>query len=673
MTADHAELHELLRRAGLEVVGTGQVPDARPPMTAWRPVIAASTEPTLAVPDDHADLVAELNRQWHRLAVEHGVFDADGEFLISVGNQSCVCWTRVRLGEQWDLAGHLGPRPGQPEFVTMSPDGESVVGVTCEEYEVWFVAVAPFGEWLEAWARACASESSGDGQSCWDIVLRRKTAPVRLRGAWREGLAANIAAPAAVLRRLLDIGPEDRLSYRLKYRELPEEMVTAWVAHPEWRVRVELAERSLSAEQSAALFRDPDPRHRWVLLTSMVYRHPAFSAATFAQLASDPSPRVRAELVMHRDVPAHHLTALAADPDPGVREAAVPRAWTHLTPSARTALLADPDTGVRGEAMLLRHGSAPLPPADFAALPGDTFRNRAARTSVLARELAEELAHATDPVLRGAVARNPHLDADLVTLLGQDPEPGVRWWVYVRPELTEAERSRVAVEFDPSNHFRPFEWVRDLHDDEDAMRRCATSAHVVLRRSAACAPNLPPDVAELLAHDEDWLVRLFLAEHCAQAPADLLLEMVRTWKGYSAARMTDHPNFPRQGLLRFADDPDPRTRRLALLDPEATPELVERFSRDPDWGIRHSALRDARLSVASLIRLLDDPHHVVRANAAADPRLPARVLVTLLHERATAAEAAANPTIPETVMHHLLDRAPQAAKIDGGSTGAALQ
>ncbi|MGA5732424.1 hypothetical protein ACPCI1_27730 [Streptomyces seoulensis] len=29
--------------------------------------------------------------------------------------------------------------------------------------------------------------------------------------------------------------------------------------------------------------------------------------------------------------------------------------------------------------------------------------------------------------------------------------------------------------------------------------------------------------------------------------------------------------------------------------------------------------------------------------------------------------------IPETVMHHLLDRAPHAAKIDGGSTGAALQ
>ncbi|MFJ3659206.1 PE-PGRS family protein [Streptomyces sp. NPDC090119] len=655
MTGDHVELHELLRRAGLEVVGAGRVSDARPPMAAWRPVIAASTEPTLAVPDDHADLVPELNRQWHRLAVEHGVLDADGEFLISVANQGRIDWTRVRLGERWDLAGHLGPQAGQPEFVTMSPDGESVLGVTCEEYEVWFVAVAPFTEWLEASARERAVEGPGERVSGWDVVLRRKTVLARLRGEWCEGLAANPAASAAVLCRLLDIGPEDRFPSRLKYRELPEETVAAWVAHPEWRVRSELAERPLEPEQSAALFRDPDPRRRWLLLTSVVYQAPAFTAATFAQLATDPGPDVRAELVSHRDLPLRHLTALAADPDPEVRKQVVARGWTQLTPSARTALLADPDTGVRTQAMLL-HCSAPLSAAAFAALPGDAHREHAASTCVLTRELAEELVHGTETALRGAAARNPHLDADLVALLGQDPEPGVRWWVYVRPELTEAERSGVAVEFDPSHRFHPFEWVRDLHGDEEAMRRCATSAHVPLRRSAACVPNLPPDIVDLLAHDEDWLVRLFLAEHCAQAPAELLLEMVRSWNGYSAARMIEHPNFPRQGLLRFADDPDPDTRKLTLLDPEAPAELVERLSRDADAGVRRSALDSERLSAVSVIRLLDDPHRFIREAAAADPRLPTRVLITLLYDRTTAMAAATNPAIPEPVMHRLLDR-----------------
>ncbi|MFG2812772.1 PE-PGRS family protein [Streptomyces sp. NPDC048410] len=654
MTGGKSDLIELLHRAGLEVVEPGPVSDACPPMAAWRPVIAASTEPTLAVPDDHADLVAELNRQWHRLAVEHGVIDAGGEFLITVANQGRTGWTRVRLGEQWDLAGHLGPKAGQPEFVTMSLGGESVLGVTCEEYEVWFVAVAPFTDWLEASARERAVESPRERESGWDIVLRRKGL-AWLRGAWREGLAANPAAPAAVLRRLLDIGPEDPLPSRLKYRELPEDVIAAWIAHPEWAVRAELAERPLDAEQYAALFRDPDPRHRWLLLTSVVHQAPEFTEATFAQLATDPSPRVRAELVYHRDLPVRHLTVLAADPDPGVRKEVVTRGWTRQTPSVRTALLADPDTGVRAEAVLLHQPSAPLSTADFAALPGDTQREYAARTRILARELAEELVHRTETALRAAAAQNPHLGADLVALLGQDPEPAVRWWVYVRPELTDAERSRVAVEFDPTDHFRPLEWVRDLHDDEEAMRRCATSAHVALRRSAAAAKNLPPDVVDLLAHDEDWLVRLFLAERCAQAPAEVLLEMVRTWNGYSAMRMIEHPNFPRQGLLRFADDPDPRTRKLALLDPEAPAELVERLSRDPDPSVRWSALDNERLSGASVIRLLDDPRSAIREAAAADPRLPTRVLTALLRDRTTAMAAAANPAIPEPVMHHLLD------------------
>ncbi|MFE9097980.1 PE-PGRS family protein [Streptomyces sp. NPDC007264] len=662
MTGGKSELSELLHRAGLEVVGHGRVSNARPTAAAWRPVVAGSTEPTLAVPGDHADLVAELNRQWHRIAVEHDVINMDGEFLISVANQGCTCcehghWTKVRLAEHWDLAGLLGPKAGQPEFVAMSLDGESVLGATTEEYAVWFVAITPFTDWLESSAQARAAESPEEREAGWNTVLRRKTASAGLHRAWRDGLARNRFASSSVLLRLLDVAPEERPSSWLVHRELPEDVVRAWVAHPEWRVRKALAERwQLSAEQRAELFHDPDPRHRWILLTCAVGGRSALTATTYAQLAADPSPRVRAELALHRDLPVRHLAALAADPDPQVRKVAVPRAWIHLAPSAQAALLADPDAEVRTEAFLQYHCSAPLSAADFAELPSDGARERAARTCLLSRELAEDLVHGTETVLRSATAQNPNLDTDLVALLGQDPEPNVRRPVSVRPDLTEAERSRIAVEFDPTARCNPLRWVRDLEDDEEAMRRCATSAHVMLRRSAACAKNLPPDVVDLLAHDEDWVVRLFLAEHCAQAPADVLLEMAQSWNGYSAARMIEHPNFPRQGTLRYADDPNPRTREFALLDPKSTAELVERFSRDADSGIRWLALRDQRLSAASVIRMLDDPYHGIRDEAAADPRLPTRVLAALLHDTATAASAAANPAIPEAVMHHLLDR-----------------
>ncbi|MFJ2645858.1 hypothetical protein ACIO1C_03865 [Streptomyces sp. NPDC087420] len=334
---------------------------------------------------------------------------------------------------------------------------------------------------------------------------------------------------------------------------------------------------------------------------------------------------------------------------------AAPRAWVHLAPSSQAALLADPDAGVRTEALLRHHRSTPLSAAGIAEFPGDEQRERAARTCVLARDLAEDLVRSAETVLRRAAAQSPNLDSDLVALLGQDMEPGVRWLVSVRSDLMEAERSGTTVEFDPTASCNPLPWVRDLGYDEEAMCRCTTSAHVMLRRSAACAKNLPPDVVDLLAHDEDWVVRLFLAEHCAQAPADVLLEMAESWDGYSAARMIEHPNFPRQGTLRYADDPNPLARKLALLDPKSTAELVERFSRDADSGVRRHALRDQRLSAASVIRMLDDPHHGVRNEAATDPRLPTRVLAALLRDTATATGAATNPAVPETVMHHLLD------------------
>ncbi|MEU6240392.1 PE-PGRS family protein [Streptomyces sp. NPDC047024] len=681
MTGGDEALTALLRRTGLEIVGQGRVREARPVSAAWRPVITGDRGPTAAVPSDHPDLVAELNRQWHRLAAEHAVVDANGEFLISLAGQDCTCcgysrWLRVRLpeGAGWadrvdlaeltgraDLPGSAGrsaAEPGRPGFVAMSLDEESVLGTTVEGDAVWLIAVDGFPAWLEASAktRARAPEGAEEREDGWDAVSRWTTVSPRLRKEWLGGLAMNPAAPASVLRRLLDVGPTDRVPYALVHRELPDEVVEAWIAHPEWRVRDSLAERwSLTAEQRARLFLDPDPHHRWLVLTTLADYGVTLPDVTFDRLAADPSPRVRAELTRLPALPAHHLTKLAADPVTEVRLAAVVPAWPHLDATAREALLADPDPGVRRRAVFRHHKSTPLSAADFDQLPSDGDRQRAAETCVLDRDLTEALAHGPDSGPRGALARNPHLSPDLVRLLAEDADPGIRWQISLRPDLTEEERSRIPVEFDPEARCRALSWVRELHDDEAAMRRLAISAHPLVRRSVACAKNLPTDVAERLARDEDFVVRLFLAENCAQAPAEVLLEMWASWKGYSAARMIEHPNFPRQGTLRYAEDTNPSLRTLALYDPDSTEELVERFSRDPDDGVRWRALRDERLSSASVVRLLDDPREWIRRSAAADRRVPVRVLSTLLKEIDTAASAAQNPAIPEAVMHHLLD------------------
>ncbi|MGW8398714.1 hypothetical protein ACWGLP_18830 [Streptomyces lydicus] len=116
MTGGRDKLVELLQRAGLEVAGDWRIEEVLPPRAAWRPVVSYNAAPTTAVRSDVPNLIAELNAQWHRLAVDNGIIDAHGVFLIDIAGAEKDCtprrWTRVRLTDRWDLAGVLGERPG---------------------------------------------------------------------------------------------------------------------------------------------------------------------------------------------------------------------------------------------------------------------------------------------------------------------------------------------------------------------------------------------------------------------------------------------------------------------------------------------------------------------------------------------------------------------------------
>ncbi|KUO06834.1 hypothetical protein [Streptomyces sp. DSM 15324] len=135
--------------------------------------------------------------------------------------------------------------------------------------------------------------------------------------------------------------------------------------------------------------------------------------------------------------------------------------------------------------------------------------------------------------------------------------------------------------------------------------------------------------------------------------------MWRWWTGSFSHpdRPHSHPNFPRRDLLRYADDPSPRMRRLALDDPDSTPELVERFGRDASEEVRARAAADPRPSAASAVRLLSDPGETVRAAAARHPELPAHTLVGLLRDLSTAQTAARHPGLPVAVMRRIVDEA----------------
>lgn len=239
-----------------------------------------------------------------------------------------------------------------------------------------------------------------------------------------------------------------------------------------------------------------------------------------------------------------------------------------------------------------------------------------------------------------------------------------------RPPSSPAEIEAMAAavrDIDTNDRSYAVWWIAALHADADAMRQLAVSPNLWIRRSVARSPRLPSDVVNLLAHDEDRIVRLFLTESCEDAPADLLLEVWRWWPGSLSfpGRPRNHPNFPRHALLRFADDPEPRMRLLALDDPASDTVLVERFSHDPDARVRGSAAADHRLSPESAVRLACDADETVRWTAWCNPVLPPAFLVSLILDEHSAQYAARNPAIPAAVMHRMVALAAASSRAEG--------
>ncbi|MDX3754232.1 MULTISPECIES: PE-PGRS family protein [Streptomyces] len=665
MTRGTAELGELLRRAGLEVVGERRVQEVPSPRFAWRATVPGDAERVVRVAGDRADPIGEFNAQWHRLAVAGGILDEDGVFLIDIADHCTGSapwdWTPVRLTDRWDLAGVLGERPGEPKFVALSTDGDSLLGTTSEDDGIRLVVVDRMRERREAAARATARETPEERAVAWESAVAGLDPSGRLLTSWANGLALNPATPDD-----LRAGLQGRSTY-LKYSAMPTAVVEAAMVHPDWQIRAQLAEAqpNITADQWIRLIlAERNERHRWILTMLAADRRVELTGPACERLAVDPSARVRAETARLSGLSAHLLTVLAADPEWTVRAAACRRAWPHLPSGTRHKLLGDPSGKVRAQALLRHHQDHPMPRSVFLALATDFasdtadggFQDRAVKTCRLERELAEHLAHHGDPALRRSLAGSPGLDPDLVALLGRDQDESVRFAVSTRPDLTEEQRVGIDIDFDPRLHHCPLDWVTDLHGDPAALRRLAASAHPLVRRSVARVKRLPPDVVELLARDEDRVVQLFLAESCDDAPPDMLLRVWQWWTGSLSApdRPHGHPNFPRHDLLRHADDPNPRMRQLALDDPESTPELVERFSRDPDEEVRYRAAKDPRLTAASAVRLLDDPHGHIRHAAFWHARFPARVVVRLLRDPDTAEPAARHPSLPVPVMQRML-------------------
>ncbi|WP_424642187.1 hypothetical protein [Embleya sp. AB8] len=434
----------------------------------------------------------------------------------------------------------------------------------------------------------------------------------------------------SVLLRVLEIDPFPEHGYCLAWVSWPRELFQRAVVHPDPAARARLLEnRKLPADLFAAMALDPDPKVRLVCAVNAGEFGVPMPPEAIAALCAAPEASTRYWAVMHRDTPDEVRMRLVEDPETKVRYAALhERIWGRLRPEVQEALRNDPDPDIRE--LLAEIDGATAGPADSGGAIDEAEKDRRelADEAELDDELARSLIRDEDVEVRRVVARNPALRTELALSMATDSDNGVRLAVSTREDLTEEQRATIDYTI-PETRQLGLGWIRSRLDDPDVVRRAATSTHVLLRRNAAEARHLPPDLVARLAADPDYYVRLTLCRSCDDAPSELLLDMYAhdsgKWWGYLVLQ----PNFPAVGMARYADDPNPRLRTVALRDPEIAPELIAHLTRDPDEGVRESAIRDARLPIDRLLELLDDVD--------------------------TAAIAARNPGLGEERMDEMLD------------------
>lgn len=477
-----------------------------------------------------------------------------------------------------------------------------------------------------------------------------------------SGVAANPAAPVEVLLRLLTPAAAACWDSLCRDRDLPVELVDAVLTHPDPKPRRSLARNPhVDPAQRARLIDDPDPRMPAWLATGPRWPdgavpRPLPDDTIRRLLTMDLSMLTREELwseLFETPFVRRIVEIAATHPQPGPRALAAGSLGV-LGPELQQALREDPDPQVRAA---VAKGdlweSKVMQPHDLPAL--NAARSIGYRR--LSRALIDQVIAAADPVDVPVMAGNPSLPADVVEALSRHPDPGVRCGVArrddltagqlarlagdddadvrvevsVHPGLSESQRAAITIESWPAEQLFVARHLPRLPDLEVNVG-LAYSVNPLLRRRAARDPRLPHVVVARLAADPDADVRTLLALHHPAAPPGLLLRCFLDGgiPGGLRTAMLRRSGFPVQGLARYADHRDPMVRRLAPLDPQIDPGLVDALTRDPDGEVRRAAAGCPRL-----------PADRVRALLATDLARP----------------AAANPVLPVSVMHALLDEA----------------
>ncbi|MFF1542222.1 hypothetical protein [Streptomyces sp. NPDC058291] len=151
---EEAELAASLADAGLLWCAVEGAGGALPVAAAWLATSCRREDGRRdeTVARDDPRLIEKANEAWFRLAVDHGFFGGDREFLLGVNyadddSAPILRWARVRLSQEWDImgagaaSGVLGSAAGFPEFAMLSLDGDVILRGTTWQRSVGSLVV----------------------------------------------------------------------------------------------------------------------------------------------------------------------------------------------------------------------------------------------------------------------------------------------------------------------------------------------------------------------------------------------------------------------------------------------------------------------------------------------------------------------------------------------------
>lgn len=297
--------------------------------------------------------------------------------------------------------------------------------------------------------------------------------------------------------------------------------------------------------------------------------------------------------------------------------------------AVQVALLTDPDPRVRAAAAKAEHPG--IPPELYERCLADSAVQAyvAGRLALTPDQFARLMEVEDDEVLL-AVAGNPHLTAEMVARLQESTDVFVRTAVafsrHVTPEtrdrllaLLEAEKAAGSSGADLALGWQMYEprWLGEVPLAERLSY--LDCPHAAFRRVLAAGRDLPDEAWRRLDEDPDVSVRRAAARR-PDTPPQVLVRLLREHGDVFHIRplLVDHPNFPREVLRDFVNEPDPRVRVLALQDPELPVPELQRLADSEQEFLRAGAAGHPNVTADMLERLLTDPEPKVVDEAAAN-------------------------------------------------------